>query len=98
MPLVSGSAFTAYDLPPWSEGVFHRSITLDYVIVISGRIVLCLEGGERVSLHEGDVVVQQATMHAWSNESGEWTRLYGVMVPARAPVVEGRVLEDVWPF
>ncbi|PLB54742.1 hypothetical protein P170DRAFT_505441 [Aspergillus steynii IBT 23096] len=94
----TGSGFTAYDLPPQSQGLFHRSITLDYVIVAKGSLVLGLDDGSRVHLTEGDVVVQQATMHSWNNESTEWARVYGIMFPAQAPVVDGKVLENIWPL
>lgn len=94
----TGSGFTAYDLPPQSEGLFHRSITLDYVIVAKGSVVLRLDDGSRLKLNESDVVVQQATMHGWDNESTEWARLYGIMFPAQAPTVNGKPLETVWPI
>ncbi|RDW70554.1 cupin domain-containing protein [Aspergillus mulundensis] len=101
----SGSALSAYDIPPKSEGVFHRSITLDYVIVAKGCVVLRLDDGSAVRLNEGDVVVQRATMHSWCNEGESWARVFGIMMPAEKPVVggdggggEGRELEAVWPF
>ncbi|KAI9045188.1 cupin domain-containing protein [Aspergillus affinis] len=97
MPLL-GSGFTAYDLPPKSEGLFHRTITLDHVIVVQGSLILGLEDGSRIKLNEGDVVVQQATMHNWSNVTTEWARIYGIMFPARAPSVIGKTLETVWPL
>ncbi|OGM42010.1 hypothetical protein ABOM_009506 [Aspergillus bombycis] len=93
-----GSGINAYDIPPKTEGVFHRSITLDYVIVGKGSVVLGLEDGSKVALSEGDVVVLQATMHGWSNTTDQWARLYGMMVPAQAPIVNGEELKEDWPF
>ncbi len=43
----------------------HRTETLDFIIVIEGRVQLILDEEERV-LGPGDVVVQRATNHAWS--------------------------------
>ena len=43
----------------------HRTETLDFIIVIEGRVQLILDKEERV-LGPGDVVVQRATNHAWS--------------------------------
>ncbi|KAF7591560.1 hypothetical protein BBP40_001440 [Aspergillus hancockii] len=97
----NGSVITAYDLPPKSEGVFRRSITLDYTVVGKGSVVLSLDDGDdgsKVALNEGDVVVQQATMHTWSNATDQWARVYGMMLPAQAPVVNGKELEADWPF
>ncbi|RAL17390.1 cupin domain-containing protein [Aspergillus homomorphus CBS 101889] len=88
----TGSGFSAYDLPPQSVGVFHRSSTLDYVIVGKGSVVLGLDGGTRVTLNEEDVLVQRATMHSWNNVTDQWARAYGIMLPARAPCVSGEEL------
>lgn len=46
----------------------HKSATVDYGIVLAGERVLRLDDGERV-MRPGDVVVQRATNHAWSNLS-----------------------------
>ena len=43
----------------------HRTDTLDFIIVIEGRVRLILDEEERL-LKPGDVVVQRATNHAWS--------------------------------
>ncbi len=43
----------------------HHTETLDFIIVIEGRVQLILDKEERV-LGPGDVVVQRATNHAWS--------------------------------
>ncbi len=43
----------------------HTTETLDFIIVIEGRVKLILDEDERL-LGPGDVVVQRATNHAWS--------------------------------
>ncbi|EYE98841.1 cupin domain-containing protein [Aspergillus ruber CBS 135680] len=94
-----GSFFTTYDIPPSYTGPQHRSVTIDHVIVTKGRVVLTLGDGARVELKEGDTVVQRGTMHAWSNESGEWARLVSVLMPARPiSIGSGEELGAVWPF
>ncbi len=45
---------------------FHRTGTIDYVIVTEGTITLELEEGS-VEVHAGDIVVQRDTNHAWRN-------------------------------
>lgn len=42
----------------------HLTQTLDFIVVISGRVRLLLDDDER-RLGPGDVVVQRATNHAW---------------------------------
>ncbi len=46
----------------------HKTQTLDYIIILAGEIYLILEEGETL-LKTGDIVIQQATNHAWSNRS-----------------------------
>lgn len=45
---------------------FHRTGTIDYVIVTEGAITLELDEGS-VEVHAGDIVVQRDTNHAWRN-------------------------------
>jgi hypothetical protein len=49
----------------------HRTATIDYAILLSGEIVLELDDGRTTALRVGDVVVQQATRHAWRNPSAQ---------------------------
>ena len=69
--------------PPRYPGV-HRTRSLDYVAVLEGEIHLLLDDGE-VRLQAGDVVVQQATNHAWINRSSGVCRLAMVFVDAEEP-------------
>ena len=66
------------------DPAIHRTRSLDYVVVLEGEIVLLLDDGE-VALRVGDVVVQQATNHAWVNRSTARCRLAMVFVDAREP-------------
>jgi hypothetical protein len=45
----------------------HTTPSLDYAVVVSGRIRLELDDGVGVDLAAGDTVVQQWTRHAWRN-------------------------------
>lgn len=92
-----GSFFTTYDIPPHSRGLAHRSVTLDYATVLRGSIVLDLDD-TKVTLHEGDTVVQQGTMHNWHNESDDWARMATVMLPAEPVRINGEVLGPCWPY
>jgi len=57
---------TVNDLHP----LMHKTQTLDYIIILSGELYLILEEGETF-LKAGDIVIQRATNHAWSNRSKE---------------------------
>jgi mannose-6-phosphate isomerase-like protein (cupin superfamily) len=75
---VSGHLLRIIEIYPPSMGgkrtVMHRTSTLDYVVVISGEIVLVLDDSE-VTLRQGEVVVQRGTDHAWENRSSQPARM-----------------------
>lgn len=72
---------------------------MDYAIVMKGSIKLILDDGLEVTLSEGDSVVQRATMHGWKNESSTQTcRIAFIILPAKAPVVEGTALKEDIPW
>ena len=56
----------------------HRTRSLDYAIILSGEIDMMLDDGD-VHLKPGDVIVQQATNHAWVNRGKEPCRI--ILVP-----------------
>jgi mannose-6-phosphate isomerase-like protein (cupin superfamily) len=64
----------------------HRTRSVDYGIVLSGEIVMLLDDTE-VPLAAGDVIVQQATNHAWINRSDTVCRMAFVQIDAEEPLV-----------
>ena len=94
----NGSVLRIVDFPPYAVGRLHRSISVDYVIVLKGTVVLTLDDGSRTSVNEGGLVVQQATMHGWDNETDEWARILCFLMPAKAPVVAGVQLDSQVDF
>jgi mannose-6-phosphate isomerase-like protein (cupin superfamily) len=61
----------------------HTTDTVDYGIVISGRITLELDDGAEVELGPGDCWVQNGTRHAWRNRGAEDFVGAAVMVGAQ---------------
>jgi mannose-6-phosphate isomerase-like protein (cupin superfamily) len=49
----------------------HTTNTIDFEVVLSGRIVLELDDGAETELHPGDTVVQNGTRHRWTNPGDE---------------------------
>jgi hypothetical protein len=47
----------------------HVTPTVDYVLVLEGEVWLDLDGGRETMLRAGDLVIQNATRHAWRNKS-----------------------------
>ncbi len=61
----------------------HKTRTVDYIILLSGRVTLLLDEAE-VDLEPFDVVVQRGTSHAWVNQGDETALLAGVLIDAEA--------------
>jgi hypothetical protein len=82
-PSLGGSSFHFVTLPPTPRGArpgWHRTMTLDYNILLGGELVLVLDEGE-TTLHPGDVVIQRNTMHAWRNDTRSPVYWVAVLVP-----------------
>jgi mannose-6-phosphate isomerase-like protein (cupin superfamily) len=60
-------------------GAKHKTVTVDYVVVLTGEIHCVLDEGE-VVLRPGDVLIQRGTNHAWENHGPEPCTVLGVMV------------------
>ena len=58
----------------------HRTPTIDYVILLSGRVELLLDVGEPVMLQPMEMVVQRMTNHTWINSGSETAILLVVMI------------------
>lgn len=93
-----GSVIRIVDMVPGKPSPMHRTWSIDYGVVISGRLELTLDGGETVELSAGDIVVQRGTNHLWRNPSdGEITRVAFILIEAAPVVVNGQVMEEIHP-
>lgn len=72
---------------------FHVTPTLDYAIVLEGEIHAMLDEDETL-MRKGDVLIQRATNHSWSNRSGQNCRVAFVLIHGQKagelPTVAGR--------
>ncbi len=59
--------------------LMHRTESIDYGVVLEGEMTLVLDDSE-VQLHQGDIVVQRGTNHAWANRSGQMCRMLFVLL------------------
>jgi mannose-6-phosphate isomerase-like protein (cupin superfamily) len=83
MMKVVGADAPAKGLPP-RHPMMHRTRTVDYALIMSGEIDMMLDDGE-VHLKAGDVVVQQATNHAWINRGKEPARVAFILMDSQEP-------------
>jgi hypothetical protein len=58
---------------------FHKTESLDYAVVLDGEIHAMLDQGEAL-MKAGDVLIQRATNHSWSNRSGKNCRMLFVLL------------------
>ena len=58
---------------------YHKTRTLDYAIVLEGKIVAMMEEGE-TEMGPGDVLIQRGTNHAWSNRSDKPCKMAFVLI------------------
>lgn len=69
---------------PVSHPLMHRTRTVDYAVILAGEIDMMLDGST-VHVKTGDVIVQQATNHAWINRGTVPARVLFVLMDSKAP-------------
>lgn len=61
------------------QAAWHRTDTIDYAMVLEGEVWALVDEGETL-MRPGDVLIQRATNHAWSNRSDTPCRLLFVLI------------------
>lgn len=85
-----------YDIGPGVESPLHRTMSIDYLVVLFGELELGLDSGETRTIRLGDVVIQRGTLHSWKNAGSTWARTLAVTIPVEGIVVGGeKVGEDL---
>ncbi|KAG5654986.1 hypothetical protein KAF25_011017 [Fusarium avenaceum] len=91
----TGTVLRVVDMPPGALSPMHRTISLDYGVVLEGEIELILDSGEKRIMKRGDISIQRGTNHAWKNRSeASWARMLYVLQPAERLVIGGQELQD----
>lgn len=75
----------------------HRTLSLDYGVVLSGSVTFITDGGEEKTLKEHDVIVTRGVNHAWVNRGEKVARIFAVVVPALPIVAEDGVKLEKTP-
>lgn len=82
-----GTSFYIAELPGGTHAPsipMHQNATLDYMAILSGRIVLRIENRD-IELGAGDTIVQGGNMHTWINRWREPCLLLFVVVTGTSP-------------
>ncbi|MCJ1482539.1 hypothetical protein MMC06_002705 [Schaereria dolodes] len=88
-----GTIFAISDFPPGAKTPMHRTISLDYAVILSGEIVMHMDGGDETVVRAGDIVVQRGTMHFWENRGTETCRTIFALVASEEVVIDGKKVE-----
>jgi quercetin dioxygenase-like cupin family protein len=90
-----GTVLRYVDLAPGTVSPMHRTVSLDYGVVLEGQVEFVLDSGESRIMNRGDVAVQRATAHEWRNtSSSEWARLMFVLQESQPVSIGGRALGE----
>jgi quercetin dioxygenase-like cupin family protein len=90
-----GVIFSVSNIPPRYTVPMHRTLSLDYCIVMSGEIALELDGGETKIVRAGEVIVQRGVNHKWVNRTDEVCRIAFVLIGAdKVKLADGRELDE----
>ena len=91
----NGTVCRIVDFRPDAPSLMHRTISLDYGIVLEGEVDMELTSGEVVRMKRGDVAVQRATYHAWKNPSKtEWARIAFVLTDCKPLDLDGEAVGE----
>ncbi|OQU99046.1 Cupin domain-containing protein [Cladophialophora immunda] len=84
-----GSVCRVVDMGPGAKSPMHRTVSIDYGVVLEGEVELELDSGEKRRLARGDIFVQRGTMHMWRNPSdSKPVRLLAIQLDSKEVEVE----------
>jgi quercetin dioxygenase-like cupin family protein len=82
--LKGGSVIRVVDMLPNAASPMHRSNSIDYGIVISGKIELELDNEVFTTIEAGGIIVQKGTIHKWRNPSAtKVCRIVFILIEAK---------------
>lgn len=90
-----GTVCRIVDYAPNNRSVMHRTQSIDFGVVLEGTVYMELDDGTRTLMTRGDIAVQRATMHAWTNASDtEWARMMFVLQDCKPLLVGGERFDE----
>ncbi|KAJ6563648.1 hypothetical protein DFH09DRAFT_1476308 [Mycena vulgaris] len=90
----AGVIFCITDIQPGTSAPMHRTLSVDYAVVLSGEIVFSRDSDEEKTIKTGEFMVQRGVNHAMHNRTQAPCRILVVMVGAEKIVLaDGKALE-----
>ena len=100
LTIKGGSVLRVVNFAPDKNGeaaIMHRTVSIDYGIVVAGEIEAMLDSGETRLLKVGDIVIQRGTNHSWRNASQlDWARMVFVLQDAKPMVIGSKILGEAY--
>lgn len=84
-----GTVFRVIEYAPGCAPRNHRTASIDYAVVLAGEIDMILDDGVRVTLRQGDLLVQRGTIHDWENKGSVPCVIAFVLIGAELPSFGG---------
>ncbi|CEJ62754.1 hypothetical protein PMG11_11245 [Penicillium brasilianum] len=104
LTISTGSVCRVVDIGPDVTSAMHRTVSIDYGVVLEGEVELILDSGETRRLSRGDIAIQRGTNHAWKNvtkrmgedgrEEPGWARMLYVLLPVLQIKVQDELLRE----
>ena len=76
-----GTSFFVYEHQPRSNGFWHTTDTIDYIVMLEGEVVFEVDTGE-VVLKAGDFLVDRGARHRWRNDTDRIAKAACIAIPA----------------
>ena len=92
--LPGGTVLRVVEFSPGVQSRNHRTDSIDYAIVISGKIDMDIDG-KMIHLKAGDVLVQRGTIHNWINTGTAPCVIAFALIDAKPVTAGGKVLNAV---
>lgn len=90
-----GSVLRVVDIAPGGRSAMHRTVSIDYGVVLEGEVHLELDSGETRLMRRGDISIQRGTNHAWRNASDTaWGRMMYVLLESEPLEIAGKALGE----
>lgn len=90
-----GTVLRCVDMRPGALSPMHRTVSLDYGVVLEGEVELVLDSGEVRLMKRGDIAIQRATNHAWRNTSKtQWARMLYILQESESLKIAGKDLDE----
>ncbi|KAH7322388.1 hypothetical protein B0I35DRAFT_425746 [Stachybotrys elegans] len=94
----NGVIFCLSNIPPKFTVPMHRTLSLDYGVILSGEIDIRLDSGDERTLKAGDFIIQGGVNHQWINKTDDFCRIAFVTVGAKKiELSDGSELEAIEP-